>query len=527
MRNGSAARHLLGAALACALTGCAQPISCPSLIPEMTDLAALAEFANPPFTCKQSSSYDRASTTPALHTWFANRDSGHYLHAEKHHGRREFVMLDAQGPGAIVRIWSANPAGALRFYFDGADTPALKDDMAALLGGSLPNLPRPIAGTRGGGWNLYLPIPYAKSCKVTTDATLDKMKMYYHVNYRTYPAGTEVVSLTADRLSALGTELRSLAAQLAAPSSLNSPPAGAEKKTFDVTLAPGADVSLGTFAGPQAIRRFVLDWSPTGDRDEPALRAVVLTIAFDGETCVAAPLGDFFGAAPGINPFESLPLSVERSGAMICRWVMPFKQTAVIQARNFGDTPVPLKGEFAAAPYRWTAATMLFHAKWRSAHDLPSQPAFDWNCLAATGRGIFAGVSLAIDNPVNAWWGEGDEKIYVDGETFPSHFGTGTEDYFGYAWCGRELFSHAYHNQPRCDGSNFCGRTSVNRFQILDRIPFTRDFRFDMELWHWANCKVNLSAVGYWYALPGSTDNFRPIQADDVRLRAVKPPNDT
>ena len=30
--------------------------------------------------------------------------------------------------------------------------------------------------------------------------------------------------------------------------------------------------------------------------------------------------------------------------------------------------------------------------------------------------------------------GEGDEKVYVDGETFPSHFGTGTEDYYGYAW---------------------------------------------------------------------------------------------
>ena len=73
----------------------------------------------------------------------------------------------------------------------------------------------------------------------------------------------------------------------------------------------------------------------------------------------------------------------------------------------------------------------------------------------------------------------------MDGETFPSHFGTGTEDYYGYAWCWPGLFTHAYHAQPRCDGPGNYGRTSVNRFHILDRIPFTKDFKFDMELWHW------------------------------------------
>ena len=26
------------------------------------------------------------------------------------------------------------------------------------------------------------------------------------------------------------------------------------------------------------------------------------------------------------------------------------------------------------------------------------------------------------------WWSEADETIYVDGETFPDYFGTGTED---------------------------------------------------------------------------------------------------
>ena len=59
-----------------------------------------------------------------------------------------------------------------------------------------------------------------------------------------------------------------------------------------------------------------------------------------------------------------------------------------------------------------------------------------------------------MENPPGAaWWGEGDEKIYVDGEAFPSLFGTGTEDYFGYAWSTTETFAHAYHAQTRAPGA--------------------------------------------------------------------------
>jgi hypothetical protein len=200
---------------------------------------------------------------------------------------------------------------------------------------------------------------------------------------------------------------------------------------------------------------------------------------------------------------------------------MPFKASAEIKVRNPGKTAVPLKGEIAAAPHAWTDATMRFHAKWRIEHDLPTEPKIDWNYMTAKGQGVFAGVAFFIDNPVKDWWGEGDEKIYVDGETFPSHFGTGTEDYYGYAWCFPGLFVHAYHNQPRCDGPGNFGRTSVNRFHILDRIPFTKDFRFDMEMWHWKKCKVNAAVIDYWYAKPGATDGFKPIQPDDVALRAI------
>jgi hypothetical protein len=107
----------------------------------------------------------------------------------------------------------------------------------------------------------------------------------------------------------------------------------------------------------------------------------------------------------------------------------------------------------------------------------------------------------------------------VDGEAFPSHFGTGTEDYYGYAWCCNERFVHAYHNQPICDGPGNFGNTSVNRFHILDDIPFTKSFKFDIENWHWHDkCDTTRAAISYWYARPKGSDFFGPITGDDVQI---------
>ncbi len=253
-----------------------------------------------------------------------------------------------------------------------------------------------------------------------------------------------------------------------------------------------------------------------------ALRGIIVKITFDGERCLEAPLGDVFGSAPGINPYATLPLGMTKDGEMYCHWFMPFKDSAVIELVNHSRESAWLTGELAIKDYRWTESSMHFHAKWRAQFDVPTRPMIDWNYLTAKGQGVFAGVAFAIDNPVKAWWGEGDEKIYVDGETFPSHFGTGTEDYYGYAWCWPVPFMHAYHAQPRCDGPGNYGRTSVNRFHILDRIPFTKDFKFDMELWHWdAKCKVNMAVTAYWYARPGGTDAFKPIRAEDAVVRPM------
>src|SRR5690606_37073415 len=133
------------------------------------------------------------------------------------------------------------------------------------------------------------------------------------------------------------------------------------------------------------------------------------------------PLGDFFGTAPGLNPYRSLPLGVvlNGEGTFFARWLMPFEREARLTLRNLTGQPVTLHGTVATIPYEWTERSLHFHAGWRIQRDIPTRPFIDWTHLECTGTGRFVGGMLHLINPTKVWWGEGDEKIYVDGESFP------------------------------------------------------------------------------------------------------------
>ncbi|HNQ24844.1 MAG TPA: DUF2961 domain-containing protein [Phycisphaerae bacterium] len=493
-------------------------ITTESLLYEMTDLTALTQFPNPPYTCKQFSSFDRAAVAPDK-DWFANADAGQFLRVEERDGRKEHVLMDAAGPGAIVRIWSANPKGNIRIYLDESPTPTLEAPLSDLLGGSLPGVPLPIAGTRSRGWNSYFPIPYARHCEVTCD----EGGFYYHVNYRTYARGTDVRTFSLQDLQSLSGAVQQSAAKLADPRCGGAPPEDRNVQSFGSQLNPGDVYAVADLKGPQAVCEWVVNL--TSPDHVQALRQVVLTMTFDGQRTVEVPIGDFFGAAPGFNTYASLPLGVTDQREMWCHWVMPFAKSARIELRNTGLRPAIVLGRFATMPYDWTRASMHFHAGWRAQFEVPTRPMVDWNYLTTQGRGAFVGAAFTIANPVKNWWGEGDEKIYVDGETFPSHFGTGTEDYYGYAWGSPERFTHAYHNQPRCDGPGNYGYSSVNRWHVMDRITFHKNLRFDMELWHWVDpCTLPvISVTAYWYARPGATDGFAALESADLRVPEVPP----
>src|SRR5262249_23674293 len=108
-----------------------------------------------------------------------------------------------------------------------------------------------------------------------------------------------------------------------------------------------------------------------------------------------------------------------------------------------------------------------------------------------------------------------DEKMWVDGENFPSTIGTGSEDYFGYAWCCPQPFRHAYHNQPLCEGPGNGNYTSVNRFQVPDNVPFQDSIRVTIEAYNHGS--VPYAATTYWYGSPGATTDARPVDLAAIR----------
>jgi hypothetical protein len=115
---------------------------------------------------------------------------------------------------------------------------------------------------------------------------------------------------------------------------------------------------------------------------------------------------------------------------------------------------------------------------------------------------------VAIESRSDEWWGEGDEKVWVDGDTFPSWFGTGTEDYFGYANASREPFTTPYRFMAATGPGR--GQIANARFHVLDAIPFRSSLRFDLELWHWdPDEAVQFDTLAYFYAARATSRSSR------------------
>jgi len=502
--------------LAMVFTGTAVgAITTESLLNDMTDLQRLASLPTPAYTTRQFSSYNRQSKTPDdTEGWFANRDRGQYLREEKAGDRTEYVMMDAEGPGAIVRIWSANPEGTLRIYLDGATEPVLTAPMADLLGGKVAGLPEPIAGMRSRGWNLYFPIPYSKHCKVTSD----KGNFYYQVNYRTYAPGTQAKSFEQADLQRLAPRIQQIAKQL--EGRRDEPADEGKKVLLSGQVNAGKEISVNV-DGPKAISWLHVQFPGVFPQDEPAMaRGLVLKMSFDGENTVECPLGDFFGTAPGLSRYHSLPLKIFGEGKSFAEsaWFMPFARQARISIVNLTNTAYAVHATLSVVPCEWTDRSLLFHAKWRIERDLPSRPHSDWTHLECKGNGRFVGGSLNVVNPVRGWWGEGDEKIWVDDDRFPSLFGTGSEDYFNYSWSAPDLFWLPYCGQPRNDGPGNRGFVTNYRWHVADALPFDRSIAFYLELFsHERLPGFSYARIGYHYGRPGIIDDQLAIKPADVR----------
>ena len=488
------------------------------LVQRLTDLQHLATLPEPGEKTAQFSSYDRASrydekSGKYLH-WDANGDNDGIIRREN----GQLVLAEMDGPGCLWRIWSAAPKGGhVRIYLDG-DTNAVVDLPFAefFSGTNAPFTRRALVHTVAQGCNNYTPIPFQKSCKIVAD---EGWGAYYHFGYTTFPRGTQVPTFKRE-LSPEENAALDEADKILSHCGPREFPNGHSSSGGDGLLAGNGSFDSNKLDGPGAINCIRVRFDPPltpADRD--VLRELSIQIRWDGERSpsVWSPLGDFFGTAPGANAYRSLPCGYTEDGWFYANWFMPFATNAEVKFLNEGKTERKFKYEIYSEPIKGDFARYArFHAKWHRDEFLPTEAErqIDWPLLKTTGRGRFVGVMLHIWNPRGGWWGEGDEKFFVDGEKFPSTFGTGSEDYFGYAWSSPVLFQHAYHNQTHNDG-NSKGHVSVNRWHIADQVPFQKHFEGDLEKYFPNERPTRYASTVYWYLEPGGNDPYSAVPLDE------------
>jgi hypothetical protein len=489
----------------------ARVISVESLLREMADFEELARRPQPFFKEATASSYSRKSHNGG-DDWFDNGDVGQYVRTETNGGRTEHVLADLTGPGAITRFWSANPTltNRVRFYFDAEEVPRLERPLERLFSGGLLALGPEFSYVSGTGGNLYFPFPYSRSLRITIEQKDKPVRLYYEIGYRTYDKGTRVETFDPRRAESW----RSVQAETGrALSSPKPAPASDDARWMRqvLTIPPGETRSLPNIEGERAVFEWsarVLATRETPQWDDPgrahnAWRFLLLEVSFDGERSILVPLGDFFGSGPGVNQFENLFFTVDAAGRMTSRLLMPFRSSMAMSLTNAGRIPYNVEVSLRVGKRHFTKRDYHLRAQW-GALTRESWPPFDTNFLAATGEGKVVGTVYEIANPVLIWWGEGDQKIFVDGERFPSTFGTGTEDDYGFAYGDNNPFTRPYHAQTRVDGPWSGGHISLNRWYVLDALPYGDAIRFDQEMWHWMPCRPTWSHVVYWYARPGT-----------------------
>lgn len=511
-------------AMVWASSACAQ-YNLGSLVDEMVNRDRLAVHPDGRYTQHQASSYDRNPTPLGAPSSYANADTANFIRTTVINGRTEHVMMEDTGPGALTRWWmtgAGNTDGQVNVYIDGSTTPAWSGRFhdlsnATPFGSALAFQTRP---GNDSGHNLYAPMAYSQSILVTYRGAVHEQPgwnppVYYNINYRKFDDDATVTSYSPISPLVHGRQLSTANAALANPTVSGS--VTATHSAHGETLAAGQSLAHD-LSGGGAIRR--LQVKVDGADPAAALRHTYIELEFDGQRTARVPVGEFFGngassSAQPYNAYQDFYREVTPTGEQTSYWTMPYENVARVKLVNLGAAPVTVDLEVDSGNWQWDENSMHFHADYREENLIATRGGngtTDWAMLNVRGRGVFVGDTLSVRNRASLWWGEGDEKFYIDyldaqgagHDVPPDHIGTGTEDYYGYAWGHVETYSSPFVAQPIGEGNYSPGQSVNSRVRALDAIPFNETFRYDMELWHWASTQVDLGGTNYWYGAPGA-----------------------
>ncbi|NOR75732.1 MAG: DUF2961 domain-containing protein [Draconibacterium sp.] len=324
------------------------------------------------------------------------------------------------------------------------------------------------------------------------------------------------------------TQNRSLLNELTIPTNGRSMRTSSVDSKFDGNgdskeISPGETLVIADLEGPGIIKHI---WNTSASLNPFSARSLVIRIYWDNseKPSVEVPLGDFFGVGHGAKKdFQSLPVSVSSFGrSRTCFWEMPFKKHAKITISNelpqYGPVPFYYYVDWEKVD-SVPDSVLYFHARYNQ--QTPAKPG-DHIILNTKGKGNYAGTVYSVIQKEHGWFGEGDDRFYIDGETSPSIQGTGTEDYFNDSWGFRE-FAGLFHGVTLSEGSLAGDRVSVYRWHIPDPIRFKKSLTFSIEhrgsMYDDEMNKLSssgeradwISSVAFWYQTPITfSDNSLP-----------------
>lgn len=316
-----------------------------------------------------------------------------------------------------------------------------------------------------------------------------------------------------------------------------------------VAVEPGKDAVILDVTGAGVVTHV---WFTINSRDRLHLKNLVLRAWWDGERTpsIEVPIGDFFGLGLGeYYTYQSALLAVAPMKALNSYFKMPFARAARMTVTNEGAvrtdnlyfavdyvTVPELPGDLGRfhAQYRQAAPCKGLRNDWTSngdpgANDVKNLDGKEnYVFLEARGKGHFVGVTQAVLQNQEGWFGEGDDMIFIDGDTLPTINGTGTEDYYNGAWdFGGEAFANQHQGAPYIvDPERIGGRYCLYRWHTEGPLAFEKSIRVTIEHGHANSRSDNFYSTAYWYQTePHAAFPALPKVADRVpRVFAVGGP---
>ncbi len=279
-------------------------------------------------------------------------------------------------------------------------------------------------------------------------------------------------------------------------------------------VEPGETVVLADVKGQGAIKHFwITDNLNAG-------RLLILRIWFDGQKnpAVCAPLSDFFCNADyrEYRQINSLPICVNPQRGLNCYFEMPYFKGFRMELEYIrGEKTCSVYYQIDCEEKEIPSDSLYFHAQFRRVNPLPYMQ--DYVILDnIKGNGHYVGTYLNWGVKSNGWWGEGEIKFFIDGDTdFPTVCGTGTEDYI----CGSysfEVDGHYVEFSSPYSGLSKISKTddkylatryfNMYRWHITDPIYFKEDLRVTIQALGWRSdtrylpLQDDISSVAYWYS---------------------------